>query len=67
MPRAVRRGWCIEALRGLYKKLITSGDYAGAIRAVKEIATLAGLYEHGDDTNQTKGEINDYIDNVLAL
>jgi hypothetical protein len=66
LPRAVRRGWCLEALRNLYNKLLETGDYAGAIRAVKEIATLSRLYDQGD--NQTdKEEINDYIDNVMSL
>jgi hypothetical protein len=27
-------GWCIEALRDLYKRMVDIGDYAGAIRAV---------------------------------
>ncbi len=38
---AVIRGWCLEAYRDLYKRMVAIGDYAGAIRAVKELARMA--------------------------
>ena len=38
----MRTAWCFEAYRDIYKKLIETGDYNGAIKAVKEIASLAG-------------------------
>jgi hypothetical protein len=66
LPRAVRRGWCIEALRNLYYKLLAAGDHAGAIRAVKEIATLSRLYDQGDG-GEAREEINEFIDNVMSL
>lgn len=34
------RGWCFEAYRDLYRRMIETGDFAGALRAVKEIQTL---------------------------
>lgn len=40
----VRRGWCIEAMREVYRRLLASGDYNGAIKAVKEIGLLSGAY-----------------------
>ena len=43
MPAEVRRGWCIEAMRDLYRRLVETGDYSGAIKAVKEMANLAGV------------------------
>jgi hypothetical protein len=33
--------WCIEALRFLYQKQVEIGEYAGAMRAVKQISDLA--------------------------
>lgn len=33
--------WCIESLRFLYQKQVEIGEYAGAMRAVKQIADLA--------------------------
>lgn len=66
LPRSVRRGWCLEALRDLYQKLLTTGDYAGAIRAVQEIAKLGDLYK-SDSQKNLRDEINDYIDAVMSL
>ena len=36
----VIRGWCIEATRQLYLKMNEIGDYAGALKAVKQLAAL---------------------------
>lgn len=66
LPKAVRKGWCLEALRDLYRKLVASGDYAGALGAVKEIAKLSDIYKTGGETN-LKAEIDEYIDTVLSL
>lgn len=38
----VIRGWCLEAYRELYRKMIDIGDYANALRAVKELRQAAG-------------------------
>lgn len=35
-------GWCLEAYRELYRRMISTGDYSGAIRAVREIQNLIG-------------------------
>jgi len=39
----MRTAWCIEAYRDIYKKLVETGDYNGAIKAIKEISLLAGV------------------------
>lgn len=30
-------GWCLESSRDLYRKMVEVGDYAGALRAVKQV------------------------------
>ncbi len=35
-------GWAIEAYRDLYRRMVAIGDFANALRAVKELAALAG-------------------------
>lgn len=34
------RAWCIEAYRELYRKMFQIGDFAGALRAVKQLADM---------------------------
>ena len=34
---ALLRGWCLEATRDLYKRLLDVGDYPNALRAVKQM------------------------------
>ncbi|TXH50106.1 MAG: hypothetical protein E6Q97_21065 [Desulfurellales bacterium] len=36
------RGWCFEATKTLYAQMVAVGDYAGALRAVKQLYELAG-------------------------
>ncbi len=38
----VVRGWCFEATKQLYQQMVAIGDFAGALRAVKQLADLAG-------------------------
>lgn len=38
---AVVQGWCFEATRDLYRRMVDIGDYPGALRAVKQIADMA--------------------------
>lgn len=38
---SVVRGWCLEALRETYRKMIETGDYAGATRTIKELYKIA--------------------------
>ena len=35
--REVIRGWGLEALRHLYQKMVEIGDYANAMKAIKEL------------------------------
>jgi len=35
-PRLIR-GWCYEATRDLYRRMVEIGDYANALRAVKQM------------------------------
>ena len=34
-------GWCFESARDLYQKMVEVGDFANALRAIKEIHRLA--------------------------
>jgi len=39
---AILYGWCIESTRELYQRMREIGDFAGALRAVKQLHDLAG-------------------------
>lgn len=71
LPREVRRGWCIEAMRHLYQKMESTGDYAGARQALSEIAKLTDLYPRkgsgSQSTEETKDEIDLYIEEMMSL
>jgi len=43
VPNSEKKAWCIEALRDLYRKMLSTGDYAGAKSAIKEIIALSDL------------------------
>lgn len=34
-------GWCLEASKEMYRRMVETGDYAGALRAIKQIKELA--------------------------
>lgn len=34
-------GWCFEATRDMYRRMVEIGDFAGALRAVKQLAEFA--------------------------
>ncbi len=53
ISKYMRLAWCLEALRDIYKRLMESGDYNGATRAIKEIVSLSDF----------KKEKNKNIDN----
>jgi hypothetical protein len=36
----VVRGWCFEATKDLYRRCIEIGDFAGALRAVKQLEAM---------------------------
>lgn len=40
-PEAVR-GWCFESTKYLYQRMTAIGDFAGALRAVKQLYEMAG-------------------------
>lgn len=44
IPALRRRGWCLLAMREVFRRLMATGDYSGAIRAVAEIGKLSGAY-----------------------
>lgn len=33
-------GWCFEATRDLYRRMVDIGDFPGALRAIKQLADL---------------------------
>lgn len=39
-PQEFVTGWCIEAAKILYAKMLKTGDFSGALSAVKEVARL---------------------------
>ena len=41
MPVDIVIGWCFESLRLLYRKMYETGDYVGALRAIKQIEALS--------------------------
>lgn len=70
LPKSVRLGWCLEAYRDLYRRLLETGDYSGALKAIQEISKLSVLNKKESsphDKNDIKDEIDNYIDTVMAL
>jgi hypothetical protein len=39
-PQTIR-GFCIEAVRDLYRRMLEIGDFTGALRAVKQLSEMA--------------------------
>ncbi len=52
---AVVLGWCFEASRELYRLMVESEDYAGALRAVKQVAEMT-KYVHGNGSEEAPSE-----------
>lgn len=52
IPAPARRAWCVEALREVYRRLIETGDYNGAIKAVVEISKITGANKVGANIPQ---------------
>ena len=63
LPAGVRRGWCLEAYRHLYQKMLSSGDYTGAMKAVKEISIIA----ESKEPEQKKKSIKGYVNEVMPI
>lgn len=38
---SVIRGWCLEAFRETYRKMVDIGDFANALKAIKELMNYA--------------------------
>jgi hypothetical protein len=55
------RGWCFEAARDLYRRMVECGDFAGALRAVKQIQEMARNVPNREDpdTEQIEAEIQE--------
>lgn len=51
--RRVVVGWGMEAYRDLYRKMLDIGDYANAMKAVKELVALATKHVYGSDDPET--------------
>ena len=61
--RAVVLGWAMEAYRDLYRRLLEIGDFANAMKAVKELVALASKHSvhpktsrHNNEQDRTVGK-----------
>lgn len=41
VPRDLMMGWCFQATRLLFARMVDVGDFAGALRAIKQLDDLA--------------------------
>ena len=48
-PPRILKGWCLEASRDLYRKMLEVGDFAGALRAVSEANKIGEQIRQQDD------------------
>ncbi len=55
----IKLGWCIEAGRELFRQMTAIGDYPGALKALKEVAVLSGVYPGKKQPLIDKGGIED--------
>jgi hypothetical protein len=57
-PKSHASGFCLAASRSLYQKMLSVGDFGGALRAVQEIARLSQIYEEDTaDADDLKGPL----------
>lgn len=49
LTRDTLADWCVESMRFLYQKQVEIGEYGGAMRAVRELAAMAGRRSGGKD------------------
>jgi hypothetical protein len=54
-PQVVH-GWCFEAAKDLYRQMVASGDFAGALRAVKQIADMVRANVYDEPEEETEGK-----------
>lgn len=70
MTKSARLGFCQEASRLLYQKMLYVGDYPGALRATQELARLSNAYETAkseDEPALPKQETADHKDSKELL
>lgn len=48
-------GWCFEASKDLYRRMVDSGDFVGALRAVKQISDLVRAHVPKGQETETDG------------
>lgn len=48
-------GWCVEATRDLYRRMVEIGDFAGALRAVKQMAEMVRHVQYGEESETAEG------------
>jgi hypothetical protein len=55
------RGFCFDAARDLYRRMVECGDFAGALRAVKQIQEMARNVPNREDadTEQIEADIQE--------
>ena len=54
-------GWGLEAYRDTYRKALEAGDFASAVRAIKELTALAAkhcVYDQSSDQQNSKQTID---------
>ena len=57
-------GWCFEATRDLYRRMVEAEDYQGALKAVKQMTELGSKYhvpieQETEDKEVRDGEAED--------
>lgn len=65
-PKQARLGFCQEAARELFRRMMDTGDYAGALRAVQELAKLSDAYSAGKHLTREPDEV-DTPDDAAAV
>jgi hypothetical protein len=66
IPEKSRLGWCLEAYRELYRKMLDIGDFNGAVKCVSEIQKLnKGAVKTKNNTIPAKAEI--WTDQLMKL
>ena len=68
LPKKVRHGWCVEATREVCRKMIATGDLAGAIKAIRQVADFTGV--NGPLTKsaeEQKQETAKFIEDLFKL
>lgn len=54
IPPEARLGFCQDAARELYRKCLEVGDYAAALKALRELATLTDSYTAAKEAREKR-------------